>query len=280
MIRNNFDYTAPSALHDVMEAMNSGAVVMSGDQSLVGQLKRGDINPRVVVSLKNIPSVQTILPENENLLIGGMVTYKTLLSDPNCQPYSALLGAVRATYDPHLLHYSTIGGAFANNYGTGSAVVAALAVMEAKLSLMGPGGKRTETVSQYLKERSVSFPDEFIHHVSVANAFAGNSTFEYIDYLKTGRIACGAAVYLHQENGRVISLRIALSGGRNGAVRLEGFENQLVGKVVTGDLLKMLTDKMEDEPLPLENEIISSRSYLTHLYKVLVTRGIKKLLTV
>ena len=59
MISAAYDYEAPRTLEDASElASRAGTVLLAGGQSLITDLKRGALSPRLVVDLSRIESLR------------------------------------------------------------------------------------------------------------------------------------------------------------------------------------------------------------------------------
>lgn len=87
------------------------AVIKAGGIDLLDLMKEGLLTPRRLVSLRDIPGLDRIAPDNGSLRIGANVTLAQLAGDPAVRArYRALADAAGASASPQIRHVATIGG--------------------------------------------------------------------------------------------------------------------------------------------------------------------------
>lgn len=280
MILDQFDYIAPETLEEVVQSIKDNeSELMVGDQSLVGMLKKGNIHPKSVVSLRKVPSLNLISEEGETLIIGPTTPYSELIQSSAVNRYTTLAEALHSISDPHLLHHSTIGGAFYYEGDIHTRVAAALVATDAELSVLGPEGERQMKAASFFEGGGIShlLSGEIIRCIKVINMPFQSSTYQYVSYLNSGKIICGAAVLLKKSGNTIDLIRIVLSGCTSGPIRLRTLEADLAGKEIEQKIINNSLDRLDHEALDLRSELISNKAYLRHLVKVLITRAIMKL---
>src|ERR1700676_4463422 len=112
MINQQFDYTQPTFMEEVIaELKNGNATLIAGGVSVVRELKRKNLNVVKLVSLNKITGLNEIQFTSKNIVVGAMVTYDNLLYEKNVRQQCPLLYEALASYtDPQIRNQATIGG--------------------------------------------------------------------------------------------------------------------------------------------------------------------------
>ena len=221
MIAGAYDYEAPSTLEDAQElASQTGAVLLAGGQSLITELKRGELSPRLVVDLSRIESLQA----SGNDGWGAMVTLDDLAADPlvTAAP-SALTDALEAIHDPQVRNRATIGGSVALIH-QGADLPAVAIALGAVITIAGPAGPRSveaaDFVTAAVDERLA--PGEIVTAVRIPSALPGSgSAYEKLPNPASGYAICGvAAAVALSADGKVEAAAIGLAGAGPTALSL------------------------------------------------------------
>ncbi len=109
----NFSHYAPKTLKEAVSILadhGSLASVLAGGTDLLPKMKRRQLKPEVLVSLKNISAVQTVR-NGSGMSFGAGVTLSDVVADPRVRnDLTALWQAASQVATPQLRNTATIGG--------------------------------------------------------------------------------------------------------------------------------------------------------------------------
>lgn len=109
----NFTYVRPDNCEDAAQALKEDAVIIAGGSDLLGGLK-ADIYPdypKTLVSLKDIPDIDTIKVEDGILKIGAMAKLTSIVENETVKAeVPALAEAAHSIATPLIRNVGTIGG--------------------------------------------------------------------------------------------------------------------------------------------------------------------------
>jgi xanthine dehydrogenase small subunit len=279
MILNPFSYSAPDSLQEAIALLAvNGSEVFTGDQAHVSHAKKGIFKASGFVSLRKIDFLKIIVQRGSDLEFGSAVTFSALLAHEGLASFPALRDALRASGDPHLRNHSTVGGALYLNTPDHGPVLAALTVLNADVAIQGPRFSRLTSVQDYFASGGSSglAAGEILTGVQLTAKESAVGSFHYIDYLKSGKVACGIALSFSKQDNTISDISIAVSGCVPTPARLTAVETSLAGKEINEENVNTALRLLTPEVLPVSTTFISNPSYLLHLTKVLVKRGILK----
>ena len=143
---------APTTVEDALSALaeaGEDAKVLAGGQSLLPVLRMRLNAPSVVIDLGRIESLRGVRDDGDDLVIGAMTTYQTLLDDASVHEHLLLLTKATETIaDPQIRHRGTVGGALAHADPAGDLGAAALA-LDASFVITGSSGSRTVAAADF-----------------------------------------------------------------------------------------------------------------------------------
>jgi 4-hydroxybenzoyl-CoA reductase subunit beta len=107
-----FDFVAPDSIAGVLEVLGDepGAVVVAGGTDLVPKLKRGQFEPRVVVSLSRVEELNFVDAQSRRLRIGALTTLRALERSEALRPYHSAAVASGLVATPIIRSMGTLGG--------------------------------------------------------------------------------------------------------------------------------------------------------------------------
>jgi len=265
VIAGAYDYEAPSTLDDAQKlASQDGAVILAGGQSLITELKRAAVSPRVVVDLRRIESLQASGDDGW----GAMVTLDELAAELAAAP-SALTDALEAIHDPQVRNRATIGGSVALVHQGADVPVAALA-LGAVMTITGPGGTRVveahERPGQGEIVTAVRFP---------APAPGTGSAYEKLPNPASGYAVIGVAASVTVAGGKVDAATIVLAGAGPTALSLTATAKGLVGKQATEEEAAKAAATAADG-LEFPSDLAAPADYRAHLTRVLTARALRR----
>jgi len=108
----NFELVRPRSLHEAIQHLASGSIVLGGGTDLLASFRDGVISARSLVSLSGIDEMHGISRlNNGGLRIGALSTLTEIATDPLVkQSYSALAQGAKAAASPQLRNQGTLGG--------------------------------------------------------------------------------------------------------------------------------------------------------------------------
>jgi carbon-monoxide dehydrogenase medium subunit len=276
MITAAYDYEAPSTLDDAYElASQAGAVVLAGGQSLITELKRAALSPRVVVDLRRIESLQTSGDDGW----GAMVTLDALAADPEVTAApSALTDALEAIRDPQVRNRATIGGSVALVHQGADLPAVALA-LAAVITISGPGGSRVVEAADFVtapvKKRLGK--GEIITAVRIPAPVTGSgSAYEKMPNPASGYAICGVAASVTvSPEGKVEVAAVGLAGAGPTALSLAATARGLAGRQATDEEVAEAAASAA-EGLRFPSDLAAPADYRAHLTRVLTARALRR----
>src|SRR5262245_28387682 len=110
----SFEYAAPKSLKEATALLSDKwgeTEILAGGTDLITSLKQDLMQPKRVVSLKNISDLPGIKTDNGNLRIGAMTRLGELASNKDVQKhFPSLVTAVKNIGSEQILSAGTVGG--------------------------------------------------------------------------------------------------------------------------------------------------------------------------
>jgi carbon-monoxide dehydrogenase medium subunit len=230
-----FDYLEPTSLEELLAskaAVADDGVVLAGGQTLLIMLRMSLSMPGTVISLRSVPELTRIEPQDGgSMRIGAMATYRSLGGAAVATRASILARAASSVGSIHIRTLGTIGGAVAHA-DPAADVPAALLALDAEYIAASTGGTTTiaarDFVTGLLQTRLD--PASVLVAIVVPPQPAG-ARFGYTRFLmREGEYPMAqAAVRLVLDAGTIVSARLVVGGGGDRTERLEAIEEWLVG---------------------------------------------------
>jgi carbon-monoxide dehydrogenase medium subunit len=235
-----YEYEAPSTLADAQKlAARKGAVILAGGQSLLTELKRGTLSPRLVVDLRGIESLRSSGKDGW----GAMVTLDELAGGAP----SALTDAISAIRDPQVRNRATIGGSVALVHQGADLPAVALAL---GAELTKAGGIVTAV--------RISEP-----------APGSGSAYEKLPNPASGYAICGVAAAVTVSADGTVEAALGLAGAGPTAVSLaanaKGTEEEVLAVAAAAA-----------DGLQFPSDLAAPADYRAHLTRVLTARALRR----
>jgi carbon-monoxide dehydrogenase medium subunit len=276
VITTAYDYEAPGTLDEAYElASRDGAVLLAGGQSVITELKRGGLSPRLVVDLRRIESLKA----SDDDGFGAMTTLDALAADPGIRAVpSALTDALEAIRDPQVRNRATIGGSVALVHQGADLAAVALA-LGAVLQITGPTGSRFVEAADFVTARGEDRLEtgEIVKAVRIPSPETGSgSAYEKMANPASGYAICGvAAAVAVSAEGKVERAAIGLAGAGPTAVSLTATAESLVGRQATDEEVTTAAASAADD-LQLQSDLAAPADYRAHLTRVLTARALRR----
>ncbi len=137
------DLLQPCELGEAICALSRpGAVALGGGTDLIPAMRRGEIAPRALVCLKQLPHATSIRATRSGVTIGACVKVADLLTNDTIAQHLSLLAEVARDFgSPQIRAMATVGGNLCSAVPSADLPLP-LIVLEARIQVTGPSGTR------------------------------------------------------------------------------------------------------------------------------------------
>lgn len=275
-----FDYHQPDSLSkafDLMEKLGKGAKYVAGGTDVIVRIKQRAIQSDALISLRGIEILKGF-EVNGEVSIGSMTLFRDIeRSGELRKACPALVEAVAVLANPQVRNVATPGGNI-SNAAPSADCAPPLLVMEAVLTVEGPGGKREIPIEDFFvgPGQTVMAPTEILTRVRFSAAEKGTGTA----FLKVGRTSqdiaiANAAALVEMEGKKCRKCRIAAGAVAPVPLRLEKVEALLEDSEVDAELLDEAARVTAKEVQPI-TDVRSTEEYRRHISGVLVKKAIQR----
>jgi carbon-monoxide dehydrogenase medium subunit len=275
-----YDYFQPETLKDaysLMEKSNSGARYIAGGTDLIANIKNRLIQPDALISLRRIKEISGI-NQNKDLTLGSMTLLKDIERDLNIgQNYPALAQAVKALATPQIRNVATVGGNLCNSAPSADCAPPLL-VLEASVTLEGPGGQRSIAIEDFFKGPGQTCMDmsEILTRIRITPPRENTG----MAFLKVGRVSTdiaivNAAACLTMEKNVCRKCRLSVGAVAPVPLRLTTVEKMIEGQEISPELLNRAGKMAEEEVKPI-TDVRSTSGYRRIMSGVLIKRAIEE----
>lgn len=249
-----FEFLAPPSLEEALELLaryGDGCRVVAGGTDIVPALREGRL-PGVtrLVDIRRRPELRGLKATEKGLWIGAATTHSEIGQSLEVRrQWSLLAEACGQIGSKQIRNLATIGGNVANASPAADSIPALLC-LDARVSLLSLRGKREISLQAYLAEKSTKSA------AAAGAAGAADASAELLEgftlprplpdtkstFIKVARRQAMAisrlslAMALHQEGGKVDSLRLVPGAMLKVPHHLEPVEEFLRGKVLTAEV--------------------------------------------
>jgi aerobic carbon-monoxide dehydrogenase medium subunit len=279
MIPGSFEYYAPRSLSDAVKYLSEhkdDVKILSGGQSLLPLMKMRLSKPGFILDIGRIPGLNSITEEDNNLIIGALVTHGQIEDSELLQKKCPLLPQTATTIaDVQVRNCGTIGGSIAHADPAGDWPPAILA-LDAEIQVAGPTGERWVKCEDFFLGlmTSVLEPDEVVTAIKIP--VTGNDKTAYLKAAprSSGFAVVGVAVRMAQEaSGVCRRIALGITGITDKAFRAERVETMLAGKKLDTQLIEAAAVEATRD-IDVIEDINGSSEYRAHLTHVYVARAI------
>ena len=278
MIPAQFDYVAPSTVEEALTALAEAgdeAKVLAGGQSLLPVLRMRLNAPSVVIDLGRIESLRGVRDEGEELVVGSMTTYQTLLDDPSVHEHLLLLTKATETIaDPQIRHRGTVGGALAHADPAGDLGAPALA-LDASFVIAGSSGSRTVPASEFfsgLFETAIG-EDELLTEIRFPKHTGWGAHYEKFVRVSHQWSIVAVAATVKADGGTIQEARIGLTNMGDRPLRATAVEQALVGQSATEDAVRTAAEAAAEGTDP-PSDLNGDAEYRRSIVPVLTRRAV------
>lgn len=275
-----FEYLAARSLDEAVAALADGeAKVLAGGQSLIPALNMRLAQPARLVDLNRVTELAYVRERDGGVAIGAMTRDSVVERDGTlARQVPLLVEAIRYVGHPQIRNRGTVGGSLAHA-DPAAELPAVAACLDARVTLLGPGGERTLPVADlYLGYLTTAIaPDELLVEVWLPTAppSTGHAWIEFAqrhgDYALVG---VGVAITVDEQGQRVREARVALTGVGPSPVRAREAERLLVGGPLEDERVRAAVEAVRSGIEP-EGDVHAPAAYRRHLAGVLAERAVR-----
>jgi xanthine dehydrogenase FAD-binding subunit len=280
---NEVKYLRPRSLEQALIALaewgDKGRILAGGTDLLIA-MRRGAIQPEVIVDITCLDELRGIHRNDELISIGAMSTHREIQRSLELARSAPLLvNACRDIGSVQIRNLGTIGGNLGNASPAGD-TIPAFYVLEAEINLVSLKGDRWVNVADFFLDpgKTTRKPDEIIKAVRFHPLEETWKTF----FVKIGqrralRVAkISAAGALNLEGDRVHGCRLALGAVAPTVIRLRSAEEALIGGRLDPGRINKTADIAASTCSPI-NDIRSTIEYRRAMARVLIRRELLKI---
>ena len=243
----DFEYRAPKTIEQAVALrleFGDDALVMAGGLTVMILLRERLVQPRVIISLSDIPVLRRIDLDEGVLRIGAAVTHSEVVRSEKVRSVAPLLSeACGRVASPAIRNMGTLGGSISHGDGA-SDVAPALLALDAEAIVTGPAGERRIPLKDFFHGVFATELDEneLLTELYVPIPAAGTQT-RFMKYTNTSEEAFAtvtvAISIMRGKGGICADARIGLGSVASIPMRAIDAENLLRGETATK---KLITD--------------------------------------
>ena len=246
MIPPEFEYHAPTTLHDAVALLNQlgdEAKLLAGGHSLLPMMQMRFAEPPHLIDLNRIEQLRGIKESGGVITIGAMTVENEILNSALLKEKASLLPkAVKMIADPQVRNRGTIGGDIAHG-DPANDHPAIMMAMDATFVVTGPDGQRSVKAVDFFHGTYMTdlAENEILTEIQI-QALSPNTGTAYNKLKrKTGDWATAAAAVVMQMDGEKVSMvRIGLTNVADTAIRAYDAEKLLVGNTLSAETLSQV----------------------------------------
>jgi len=277
-----FVYHRPTSLDEAVAALEQGpapAYVLAGGTDLLVRYKLQNQPIGAVVSLRDIPGLDTIEPEGDGLRIGARVCLAQILeSGLVAERAPVLADAARRMGNANIRNRATIVGNLCNASPAADSAGPLLA-LDAEVVVVGPPGERRVPIGGWFTgPRSQCLADDEVAVAVVVPKQAGVARFERLANRRTADLAL-ASTCLHlvfADDGTVAAARVTLGAVAATPRRSVVAEAILQDVSLTEETIRAAAEAAANDAQPID-DVRASAWYRTEMIRNLVRRGLEAL---
>ncbi len=280
MIPGSFEYYAPRSLSDAVQYLSAhkdDVKILSGGQSLLPLMKMRLSKPGYILDIGRIAGLDSITEEDDNLIIGSLVTHAQIEDSELLKKKCPLLPQTATTIaDVQVRNRGTIGGSIAHADPAGD-WPAAIMALDAEIKIVGPSGERWVKCDDFFLGllMSVLEPDEVVTAVKVPVTDNDKTAYLKAAPRSSGFAVVGVAVRMAMDpSGVCRRIALGITGITDKAYRAQRVEQMLTGKKVDSKLIEDAAVE-STRNVDVVEDINGSSEYRAHLTHVYVARAIQ-----
>ena len=277
-----FEYHTPTSLYkalDLLDKYDGKARVFAGGTDLLVSMKKREVLPEHLISLKGIAKLKGIHDEKKGMKIGALVTlgeieHSKIIQDRFC----VLWDAVQVMASLQVRNLATIGGNLCSAAPSAD-TAPPLIVLDASAEIISANGKRKVLVENFFKGpgESVLKPGEILTQIMIPNPpqKSAGAYFKLMRRAAMDLAQVGVAVCLSLDSEKRIckGARIALGAVGSTPIRALRAEQVLLNEGVNETVGKEAGKIAAQEANP-RSSVRASKEYRKEMIEVLTKRAV------
>jgi carbon-monoxide dehydrogenase medium subunit len=274
MIPQEFEYTAPGSLREILELVADGdRKILAGGMSLIPMMKLRLATPEQVVDLGRVPGLNHIIESGGIVQIGATATHHDIEASPVIRGKCPLLAeAASHIGDVQVRNRGTIGGSIAHA-DPAADYPASLLALEAQIRLASAKSERTVPATEFFLDAFTTAiePGEIVVEVLIpAEPPSEGYRYEKVPHPASGFAIVGVAARIQRSGSQISLARIGITG--MGARAFRAFEaERLLESGASLDEAVATVGQGEDA----NSDLYASAEYRQHLARVRAKRAIE-----
>jgi carbon-monoxide dehydrogenase medium subunit len=250
MLLPRFDFEAPVELEQALQLLaeaGSEARLLAGGTDLLVKMKRGELAPRLVVSLSRISELTRLEVSDTGLTLGPLCTMTELAESQlltGMPAWAGLAEGAASVGGPIIRNRATVGGNIVNARPCADSVPP-LMTLDARLLLDSRDrGLRTEALDGFITGpgQTLLRSDEALTGIELP-APNGPSGSSYLKITRRGSmevtlVGCAASVTLDAAGGKIEAARVVLTSVAPVPLPVPDVDGVLAGCAVSGQALE------------------------------------------
>lgn len=282
MLLKELAYVRPETVDEAIELLTAlpDAGILAGGQSLVNVLKLRIGGYSTLIDVSRIAALRTIQLSDNEITIGAGVTYDELIHSMDVMMGRPILPEVAYRIaDQQVRNRGTVGGNCCYNDPT-CHFPPILAAIGATFDVQGPAGTRSVTAEDFF----VSYYQTALEHgemlVGIRVPRVRDGDGDGFAPLSVGgtdvlNIITGAATVNVNNEGRLTSLRVVVTGASEQPRRLETVEKALCGTEGREDELEMAFSALDVSVFDPPGDVHASSEYRRDMVPVFTRRAVE-----
>jgi len=278
---SSFDYLAPKTVKEACSLLSKyegRAKVIAGGTDLLISMKKRQISPQYVVSIKGIPELDYIhYSQEEGLKIGALATLQSIASSPIIKDKFGLLGtACNKIGIPQVRNMGTLGGNICNG-GPSQDSIPSLLVLDAKLKLVSLQSERIVPIDKFFigPFQTVLDEAELLTEIQIPTPPPrSDGCYQWLTKItKADETLVGVAVLMTPDSTGSLckDIKIGLCSIAPIPMRARQAEEMLRGKKIESKIIEQASQVAAEETRPR-----SRADYRRQMTSVLVKRAVNE----
>jgi carbon-monoxide dehydrogenase medium subunit len=277
------EFLEPQSIDEAVSLLDSfdgQARVVAGATAVTILLRQGLIHPAALISINQLPELDTIRKNDGAVTIGALVTHRAVETSPLVRDLLPSLATVFGTVgNIRVRHAATVGGVLAEaDYA--SDPPAAFLALDAVVESVGPNGPREIPIAEFFEGfYTTSLTDsEIITGVRVPLPAPGFAAVyeKYVTRSSEDRPCVGVFAALRLEDQVCADLRVAVGAASETPQRFPDVEALAHGERLTTEVARTIADGYA-ERIDTLADMRGSAWYRTEMVRVWIGRALEQL---
>ncbi len=279
-VPGTFDYARASSVEDalaLLEQHGEEARLVAGGHSLLPMMKLRLAYPEALIDINDVPGLDTIELDGDEIVIGAMVRHRQVLESPVlAEHYGIFRDAERVIADPLVRNRGTVGGSFcqADPAEDLSAVGSAL---KGTAVIASRGGSRTVPLREFHVgpyETQVG-PGEMLTQVRFPIRPGAGSAYEKVERRVGDWAVAAAGAFLRLDGDTIVDAGIGLTAVGAEHYTCPEAEDALRGAPVGREAFETAAQLCHDACSPTSDQR-GPADYKRHLARELTLRALTR----